>query len=115
MSISDDIPPSDDVPPSIKKTLGKINDINGFNNYLDHILAYHTHHLSNLTHELQERLMLQGLDYNDLYTLHQFLEINLDNGIIESYKRTCRNTETISINFLPKTRYEFIIQQGIGN
>ncbi|MCD6109730.1 hypothetical protein J7J83_03155 [bacterium] len=97
MSISDDIPPSDDVPPSIKKTLSKINDINGFNNYLDHLLAYHTHHLSNLTHELQERLMLQGLDYNDLYTLHQFLEINLDNGIIESNNKDLTRERTATL------------------
>ncbi|MBD3156518.1 hypothetical protein GF369_01690 [Candidatus Peregrinibacteria bacterium] len=90
MSISDDIPPSDDFPPprslpySVKKTLSKISNVNEFSDYLDHICAYHAYHLDDVTHELQERLMLQGLDEDDLFTLHVFLGVEYENGILTS-------------------------------
>lgn len=90
MSISDDLPPSDDSPPPktliqpIKDTLGKLENKNELSEYLDHLSAYHTHHLSDLTRALQEKLMLQGLDEDDLFHLHNFLAIEFENGFLNT-------------------------------
>lgn len=90
MSISDDIPPSDDFPPprplpySVEKTLSKISNVNEFSDYLNHVCAYHAYHLEDTTRELQERLMLQGLDEDDLFILHSFLGVEYENGILTS-------------------------------
>jgi len=84
MSISDDIPPSDDFPPPMKKAIDKISNKSGLNNYLTHLSAYQSYHLLDLTRELQEGLLLQGLDQNDLYSLHEFLAIEFDNGFIKT-------------------------------
>lgn len=106
MSISDDIPPSDDFPPprflphSVQKTLSKISNSNEFSDYLNHICTYHAYHLDDLTHELQERLMLQGINENDLFSLHAFLGVEYENGIL-----TSKNPD------LTKTRGTLIVKQ----
>ena len=93
MSISDDTPPSDDFPPparltkTVKAIVSKLNSKNELIEYLDHISAYNSYHLSDLTQELQERLLLQGLDEDDIYALHEFLAINFDNGLLYTTNR----------------------------
>ena len=84
MSTSDDLPPSDDFPPPIKQTVDKLDNTIDLGQYLDHLSAHHTHHLSDLTQDLQERLLLQGLDENDLFDLHKFVAVEFENGLLRA-------------------------------
>ena len=84
MSASDDIPPSDDFPPPIKQSIDKLSNKDDLIRYLDHLSASHTHHLSDLTHELQERLLLQGFNENDFFHLHEFLAVEFENGLLRA-------------------------------
>lgn len=87
MSTSDDIPPSDDFPPPIKQTVAKLSNKNDLEEYLNHISAHHTHHLSDLTHELQERLLLQGLDEDDLFDIHEYVAVIFENGMLQTHDK----------------------------
>lgn len=94
MSTSDDIPPSesDDFPPPVREVVDKLDNKNELSEYLNHLSAYHTHHLSDLTQELQERLLLQGLDEDDLYNLHEFLAVEFENGLLRTGNKKLTET-----------------------
>ncbi|MBA4337138.1 hypothetical protein C0416_05215 [bacterium] len=90
MSPSADLPSPNDSPPPraltkrVKKAIEKLRNKNELSEYLSHISTCHTYHLSELTSELQEKLLLQGLDQDDIYDLHNFLAIEFENGLLKT-------------------------------
>lgn len=89
MSTTDDNPPSDDQPPPIrisrdvKRVIGKLTNSYELRDYAFHIAAYHAQHLTDEAAEYRRRLLLQGLDEDDLFTIHEFLNIKFDGELMK--------------------------------
>jgi len=90
MSSSADLPSPNDFPPPralikrVKIIIEKLKNKTELSQYLTHVSACHTYHLSDLTSELQEKLFLQGIDHSDLYDIHTFLAVEFENGLLKT-------------------------------
>ena len=89
MSIPDDKPPSDK-PPSIKKIIEKLSDKHGLKDYAEHLVFYQDEE----TNRFKELLLLQGLDEDDMFTIHEFLNITFDGDIIKIHNRKLTEKRT---------------------
>ncbi len=90
MSTTDDNSTSDDQPPpnigisrDVKKVIRKLSDSYELREYVFHIAAYHAQHLTDEAAGYRKRLLLQGLDEKDLFTLHEFLNIKFDGEVMK--------------------------------
>jgi hypothetical protein len=106
MSTPDDKPPSDDYPPprnsNLKKIIQKLSKKHELREYIKYIASYHAAHLIEERKNLQERLLLQGLEEKDLFIIHKFLQIEFDGDLIK-----------ISDKGLTKKRANILIDQLI--
>lgn len=88
MNTSDDQPPSADLPSkSLKNTINKLQNKYELLEYVEQITAFNSYHLSDITDELKNRLMLQGLDENDLREIHEYLKITFDGDLMKTENR----------------------------
>ncbi|MFC1656143.1 hypothetical protein ACFL3C_04705 [Patescibacteria group bacterium] len=94
MSTTDDNPTSDDKPPpnlgisrDVKRVIRKLSDSYELRDYAFHIAAYHAQHLTDEAAGFRNRLLLQGLDEEDLFTIHEFLNIKFDGELMKMYDK----------------------------
>lgn len=102
-SPSDEDPPSKNLPEALEKAIKKLTDKYELHDYVQHLTAYHTHHLTNETSTFKDRLLLQGLDNNDMYAIHNFLNITFDGELMKMANQslTEKRAKTLKI-FLDK-------------
>ncbi len=85
MHTTDDQPPSSEPPsPSLKETIAKLDNKYELHEYAVQLAAFNAYHLSDIINELKQRLMLQGLDEDDLFNIHEYLGISFDGDLIKS-------------------------------
>jgi hypothetical protein len=84
MHTTDDQPPSSEPPsPSLKETIAKLDNKYELQEYAMQLSSFNAYHLSNIADDLKERLMLQGLDENDLRNIHEYLGITFDGELVK--------------------------------
>ena len=89
MSTPDDQPPSDQPPPKkttihVKRVIGKLTSKYELSDYVRHLVFYDgEQHLVDEATRLREGLLLQGLDEEDLFDIHEFLHIKFDGNIMK--------------------------------
>ncbi len=85
MKSKDDQPNASDLPPSTKlqNIIKKLHNPHELYEYIEQLTAFNEPHLADITAELRNGLMLQGLDQNDLHEIHEFLKITFDGDIIK--------------------------------
>ena len=94
MSTTDDKPPSDDDPPpdnipkNLTRVIQKLSNTYELRDYVQHLAVYHAHDLMHEATELKQRLLLQGLDDDDLYVIHEFLKITFDGDLMKIADRS---------------------------
>jgi hypothetical protein len=100
MSTTDDKPPSDDDPPpdsppdpdnlpkNLTRVIQKLSNTYELRDYVQHLAVYHAHDLTDEAIELKQRLLLQGLDDDDLYAIHEFLKITFDGDLMKIADRS---------------------------
>lgn len=81
MSTPDDIPPST---VQVKRVLRKLTSKYELSDYIRHLVFYdEEQHLADESKRLRERLLLQGLDDEDLYDIYEFLQIKFDGELMK--------------------------------
>jgi len=85
MNKADDQPPPADLPsPSLKKVISKLQNKHELLEYIEQLTAFHAQHLSDVVEEMRERLLLQGLDEDDLHEIHEFLQVTFDGNLMKT-------------------------------
>ena len=84
MSIPDDQPPPSSPSKGVENAIHKLQNKLELADYMNHLVYLKTNQLSEVTEEMQEKLMLQGLDEDDLYHIHDFLEVSFDGELIKT-------------------------------
>lgn len=85
MKSKDDQSSVSDLPPStkLKEVIKKLQNPHELHEYIEQLTAFNAHHLSDITTEIRHKLMLQGLDEDDLHEIHEFLKITFDGEIMK--------------------------------
>lgn len=94
---SDDKPPSEGISRNLKHVIQKLSDGYQLRDYAFHISSYHTQHLTEEAAQFRKRLLLQGLDEDDLFIIHEFLNIKFDGELMKmsDKKLTEQRAETL--------------------
>ncbi|MFC1810858.1 hypothetical protein ACFLZH_05135 [Patescibacteria group bacterium] len=88
MNTTDDQPPPVDLPSgNLKEVIKKLQNKHELLEYVEQLTAFNAHHLLDVTEELRERLLLQGLDENDLREVHEYLKVTFDGDLMKSEDR----------------------------
>ena len=89
MSTTDDQPPSDEDPPTVNiprnltRVIRKLSNAYELHDYVKHLAFYNAHNFEDEAAELKHRLLLQGLDDNDMYTIHDYLKVDFDGELMK--------------------------------
>lgn len=82
---ADDQPPSPvSAPNTLKQAISKLDNKHELLEYVEHLTSFNAHHLFDVTNDLRQRLMLQGLDEDDMRSIHDYLEIEFDGDLIKT-------------------------------
>ena len=88
MSIPDDLPPSPiRSSRNLKEIIKKLQNKHELHEYVEQLTAFNAHHLTDVVEEMRKNLMLQGLDEEDLYEIHEYLLVSFDGELMKTEDR----------------------------
>jgi len=100
MNTTDDQPPPADLPSgSLKIAIDKLQNKHELLEYVEQLTAFNAQHLSDVTEELRERLLLQGLDEDDLHDIHEFLKVTFDGDLMKSEDRAITQRKARALSY----------------
>jgi len=99
MSTPDDLPPSTiRSSRTIPKIIEKLQNKHELLDYIEQLVAFNAHHLTDVAEEMRHNLKLQGLDEEDLHEIHEFLKVSFDGELMkaEDKKLTEKRAEELT-------------------
>lgn len=98
MSTTEDQPPPELISPDLKQAIKKLSNKYELQDYVCHLTSYHAQHLTDEFLLLKERLLLQGLDDDDLHLLHDFLQVKFDGELMKMADKNLTKKQAVKLD-----------------